>query len=43
MDTLVESAMENSEWVVGGLATLLTIASSIGGSPQKSTDRGSER
>lgn len=26
MDTLVESAMENSEWVVGGLATLLTIA-----------------
>ncbi len=26
MDTLVESAMENSEWVVGGLATLLAIA-----------------
>lgn len=26
MDTLVESAMENSEWVIGSLAALLTIA-----------------
>lgn len=26
MDTLVESAMENSEWVIGGLVALLTVA-----------------